>query len=70
MILQVGDIKEKVLAAPRSGIHHVVVPPGNEVDVKEDLKAEQLADMVIHYAHNNELAGVSLLGPESAASQS
>lgn len=44
LILPVGGMKEKVLAAKRSGIHHVVVPAENEVNVKEDLRTEQLGD--------------------------
>lgn len=65
LILPVGGIKEKILAARRSGVHHVVVPAENEVDVKEDLKAEQLGGIVIHYAHNmDELAAMTLLAPE------
>jgi ATP-dependent Lon protease len=65
MILPVGGIKEKVLAAKRSGIHHVVVPAENEVNVKEDLKTEQLGDLRIHFARTvEELAELVLLPVE------
>jgi ATP-dependent Lon protease len=48
-ILPVGGIKEKVLAARRGGVTEVILPADNEVDVREDLKAEQLGEMKIHY---------------------
>jgi ATP-dependent Lon protease len=48
-VLPVGGIKEKVLAARRSGVRQVIMPFENEVNVKEDLKSEQIADMKIDY---------------------
>jgi ATP-dependent Lon protease len=48
-VLPVGGIKEKVLAAKRSGVREVILPFENEVNVKEDLKTEQIGDMEIHY---------------------
>jgi len=48
-VLPVGGIKEKVLAARRSGVHEVVMPAENEVNVREDLKTEHIADMKIDY---------------------
>jgi ATP-dependent Lon protease len=48
-VLPVGGIKEKVLAAKRSGVREVILPFENEVNVKEDLKTEQIGDMKIHY---------------------
>jgi len=71
LILPVGGIKEKVLAARRSGIHHVVVPAENEADVKEDLKSEQLSGMTIHYARSvDELAALTLLPAGDAPAHS
>ena len=37
-VLPVGGIKEKVLAAKRSGVREVIMPSENEVNVREDLK--------------------------------
>jgi ATP-dependent Lon protease len=48
-VLPIGGIKEKVLAAKRSGITEVLVPWENEVNVKEDLQREQIGDVTIHY---------------------
>jgi ATP-dependent Lon protease len=48
-VLPVGGIKEKVLAAKRSGIEELILPFENEVNVKEDLKREQIGGMDIHY---------------------
>jgi ATP-dependent Lon protease len=48
-ILPVGGIKEKVLAAKRGGVTEVILPSENEVNVREDLKAEQLGEMKIDY---------------------
>jgi ATP-dependent Lon protease len=48
-VLPVGGIKEKVLAAKRGGVTQIVMPADNEVNVREDLKAEQLGEMKIHY---------------------
>jgi ATP-dependent Lon protease len=50
-VLPIGGIKEKVLAAKRSGVKEIIVPAENEVNVREDLKAEQLGDIKIHYVN-------------------
>ena len=48
-VLPIGGIKEKVLAAKRSGVREIVVPHENEVNVREDLKTEQIGDIKLHY---------------------
>jgi len=60
-VLPIGGVKEKVLAAKRSGVTQVILPADNEINVKEDLKAEQLGDMKIHYVHTmDEVARLAL----------
>lgn len=54
LVLPVGAIKEKVLAAKRSAIHDVILPFENEVNVKEDLKSVQLGELRIHYVRSME----------------
>ncbi len=48
-VLPVGGIKEKVLAAKRGGVREVILPFENEVNVREDLKSEQIGDVQIRY---------------------
>jgi ATP-dependent Lon protease len=60
-VLPIGGVKEKVLAARRGGVTQVILPADNEVNVKEDLKAEQLGDMKIHYVQTmNDVADLAL----------
>jgi ATP-dependent Lon protease len=60
-VLPVGGIKEKVLAAKRSGVREVILPAENEVNVREDLKTEQIGDVQIHYVKTmNEVAKLAL----------
>jgi ATP-dependent Lon protease len=53
-VLPIGGVKEKVLAAKRGGVTEVILPWENEVNVRQDLKAEQIGDMKIHYVKTME----------------
>jgi len=53
-VLPVGGIKEKVLAAKRSGVREVILPFENEVNVKEDLKTEQIDDIKFDFVKSME----------------
>ena len=49
VILPVGGIKEKVLAARRLGIFDVILPKQNEKNVNEDLSEELRREIRVHY---------------------
>ena len=60
-VLPIGGIKEKVLAAKRSGVREIIIPAENEVNVKEDLKSEQIGDIQLHYVNSmDEVAALAL----------
>lgn len=48
LVLPVGGIKEKVLAAKRAGIKHVLLPKKNEKDVAE-IEADVIAGLQVSY---------------------
>lgn len=52
-VLRVGGIKEKILAAKRSGVNCVVLPESNRADF-EELPKELKADLEVHFAANYE----------------
>ncbi len=49
-VLPVGGIKEKFLAARRAGVETIILPADNRQDVEEDLTAEMIEGVAIHYA--------------------
>jgi len=66
-VLQIGGLKEKLLAAHRAGINHVIIPKDNEKDlvdiptkVREDIKITpvETVDEVLKIALKNELKRV------------
>jgi ATP-dependent Lon protease len=48
-VLPIGGIKEKVLAAKRAGVREILLPADNEPNVREDLNAEMLEGVQLHY---------------------
>ncbi|WP_022834569.1 endopeptidase La [Salisaeta longa] len=63
LVLPVGGIKEKVLAAKRAGIEQVLLPKKNEKDVKE-IKDEALEGLTITYAERMDPVIDTVLEPE------
>jgi len=64
-VLPVGGIKEKVLAAKRGGVTEVILPFENEVNVREDLKTEQIGDMKMHFVKTMEEVVDQALEPKA-----
>ena len=67
-VLPVGGIKEKFLAAKRSGVQTVILPADVRQQVEEDLTADQVEGVTVHYARRIEdVLAVAL--PASAIEQ-
>ena len=64
VVLPVGGIKEKVLAARRAGISHIILPKMNEKDLK-DIESNALDDMEIHLVETIDEV-LALAFPENA----
>jgi ATP-dependent Lon protease len=62
VVLPIGGVKEKVLGAKRAGIREVILPSENEPNVQEDLPAEMLEGVQIHFVHRVEEALEIALG--------
>jgi ATP-dependent Lon protease len=56
IVLPIGGVKEKVLAAKRAGIREVILPSENEPNVQEDLQPEMLEGIKIHFVRRVEEA--------------
>ncbi len=67
LVLPVGGIKEKVLAAKRAGITEVILPRENQINVEEDLKKGQLEGLRLHFVKTiDEVIDLALSAPEAA----
>ncbi|NTW37072.1 MAG: hypothetical protein HGB17_13310, partial [Syntrophobacteraceae bacterium] len=53
VVLPVGGIKEKVLAARRAGISTIILPRMNEKDLR-DIEPYVIDDLTIHFVENIE----------------
>ena len=60
-VLPVGGIKEKILAAKRSGIREIILCSRNRKDIDE-IEKSYIADIKIHYVdHVDEVISLALL---------
>ena len=60
-VLPIGGVKEKTLAAKRAGVKDIIMPAENRQNVEEDLTAEQLTGLTMHYVKTiQELLDVAL----------
>jgi ATP-dependent Lon protease len=60
-VLEIGGVKEKVLAAYRAGLREVILPKGNEKDVR-DVPAEVREKMAFTFASSmDEVLHLALL---------
>jgi ATP-dependent Lon protease len=60
-VLHIGGVKEKTLAAKRAGVKDIIMPAENRQNVEEDLTAEQLTGLSIHYVKSiQELLDIAL----------
>ncbi len=64
-VLAIGGIREKVIAAKRVGINHLIVPEANRADVAE-LPDYVKKDVVFYYADNYPDVAKVLFSPEYA----
>ncbi len=63
-ILPVGGIKEKLIAAHRYGLQHILIPSENEKDYLEDIPEDIREDLQIHLVDNmDELLDIVLEKP-------
>ena len=53
LVLPVGGIREKVMAARRAGLHEVILPKRNEADV-EEIQPEYRKGMTFHFVERVE----------------
>lgn len=59
-VLEIGGVKEKVIAAHRAGIRTVILPKNNKKDL-EDVPKSVLKDLTFHFAdHMDEVLGIAL----------
>ncbi len=62
-VLEIGGVKEKVIAAHRAGIKTVILPKNNKKDL-EDIPKSVLSDLTFHFVeHMDEVLKVALAKP-------
>lgn len=62
-VLEIGGVKEKVIAAHRAGIKTIILPKNNKKDL-EDIPKKVLSDLSFHFVeHMDEVLKIALLKP-------
>lgn len=62
-VLEIGGVKEKVIAAHRAGIKEVVLPKNNKKDLFEDVPKNVMKDLKFHFVdHMDEVLNVAIPG--------
>jgi ATP-dependent Lon protease len=51
-VLPIGGVKEKVLAAKRAGVQHVILPAENKMNLDEDVTPEQQQGLDIQFVRH------------------
>jgi ATP-dependent Lon protease len=65
-VLEIGGLKEKVLAAHRAGVKVVIAPENNKKDL-EDIPAKVQQDLEFHFVkHMDEVLKIALIRPPAA----
>jgi CBS domain-containing protein len=67
VLLPIGGIKEKVLAARRSGLHTIIVPMDNEPNLREEVPDHLRGDVEVKLAASIEKAIDLALSPEGGS---
>jgi ATP-dependent Lon protease len=68
-VLEIGGLKEKVLAAHRAGVKEIIIPDNNKKDL-EDIPSYVLADLKFHTVkHMDEVLNIALIKPPFARSK-
>lgn len=68
-VLEIGGLKEKVLAAHRAGIKHVIAPQANQKDI-EDIPDYVMKDLEFHFVkHLDEVLDFALVRPPTGSAR-
>jgi len=64
-VLEIGGVKEKVIAAHRAGITHVILPKNNKKDL-EDIPKSVQKDLTFHFVSSiDDVLSIALVKPIS-----
>jgi ATP-dependent Lon protease len=62
-VLEIGGLKEKLVAAHRSGLKEIIIPKNNKKDLEEDVPKYVLKDLKFHYVEKmDEVLPIAIKG--------